>query len=298
MKLKTILEKKPQTVTSNLFDFSINFTDAENNNYAYNISIPELYVRASQGERKVFKYIEKVLKGTYGYVKTDTEIDSTFYSGFLIPYLTMVLSKYNYKWSQVLRMMYTSFKPEDNVFEYTTLTLSYGAQEETNTIGEAVQTTSMGQQVTTNLYGEDKTTEVNGPTETTNTYGETTTNSTNQVNPFNDTDTLYDREKDNTVNEEHTDTESTLEVTNTTTIDSKTDTITAGQHTDTLTADEHTDILSKEAYTDTQTTNRHGNIGVTTTIAMFNEFQEYLNNYGAFWDIILRDILHEITEGY
>lgn len=315
MRLKKILTKKPTTITSNILNFNISFTDEEET-FTYSVDIPDEYLILNYGERRIKKYIKDTLYNTYGYVASDTEIDGTFYTTFLANLTTILNNKYAYKWSQALRLMYIHFEPQDNVFEDTVVTNEYGERVKTdvegektttNLYGESEQTNTHGQKVTTNVYGETETTNEYGERVSTNAYGENTTDNVEQTNPFNDSGVLYDKNKntitenehtDTTTNNTYTDTINNVEHTDTLTDSEHTDTINNAERTDTITSGESTNTSTDGSHTDTTTTYRHGNIGVTTTISMFNEFQEYLKNYSNIWDLIINDVLNDICGGY
>lgn len=315
MKLKTIIKKKPITVTNNIFNFDISFADDEES-YSFNVNIPDYYVKLKYGDRKLINLIEDDLKSDYNYDRDDTTIDATFYTTYLKTVTDMLKAQYSYKWTQVLRMMYIHFNPEDNVFEHTVTTYEKAQREKedtigktktTNTFGEFETTNEKGEQVIDTDYGEKVVDNDYGQQVLDLSYGEAKSNTVEKTNPFNDTDVLYDTNKSVLTEEQKTNTETKQNYTDTTTDHSYTDTVTNGQHTDTLTEKQHIDTVEddekvntyiEKTYTDTDTVDRHGNIGVTTTVSMFNEFQEYLRTYSNVWDIILDDCLKTISRGY
>lgn len=298
MKIKTIVQKKPTAVTSNIINLSISFTDANNTTFSYNLDIPDTYLLMNYRNIKLKKYLEETLKTTYSYTETDTTIDSGFYTTFLSGIISTLSSKYAYKWSQVLRMSYIHFNPEDNVFENTVIENEYGQKVTDVDYGERVTEVSNGQQVKSNVIGATEQTNEYGERVTENSYGEDVTTNVEQTNPFNDTGNLYDKDKSTVTAEEHTDTITNETYTDTQSTIEHTDTLTSNAYTDTTTNETYTDTTTEGTHTDTFTTNRHGNIGVTTTVSMFEEFQNYLNNYGEIWDIIINDIMRDIGRGY
>ena len=125
-----------------------------------------------------------------------------------------------------------------------------------------------GTETTTTTHGATETSNIYADKETTNVQGERNTNEKDSTYPY---DTLEKTSKE----EKDVKTES---VTDTSTEKGRTDTTTTGE------------------YVDTTIVDKKGNIGVTSTQNLIGQEREIVNF--VFWDIVIADVVKEITIPY
>ena len=151
-----------------------------------------------------------------------------------------------------------------------------------------------GTETTTTTHGATETSNVYADKETTNTQGERKATERRSVFPY-DTTLKEEPEEPDTITE-GTETEEPDNVTETEetnkTPKEETDNTTA-EVTDKTTEKGRTDKTTTGEYVDTMVLDRRGNIGVTSTQNLIGQERDIVNF--VFWDIVISDVVKEIT---
>ena len=174
-----------------------------------------------------------------------------------------------------------------------TRTLQHGAQTDTTAYGEHETTTELGKRQTDTVYGKQAVTA--GQRQDTHAHGaQTDTHSSTTMDDltfkaktqdthaqYSDTDTIGSQE---TTTDEHTDTFTQAAATDTETSGAHTDKVTRATYTDTDGTAARTNTHTEQAVTDTETSGEHtdtvtlrryGNIGVTKSTELLEDFREF-----------------------
>lgn len=147
-----------------------------------------------------------------------------------------------------------------------------------------------GTETTTTTHGATETSNIYADKETTNTQGERKATERRSVFPY---DTIESTETEGTETEEPDNvTEGTETEETNKTPKEETDNTTA-EVTDTTTEKGRTDKSTTGEYIDTMVIDKKGNIGVTSTQNLIGQEREVVNF--VFWDIVISDVVKEIT---
>ena len=170
------------------------------------------------------------------------------------------------------------YEPLFNVEENTTVTSVYGARNETSIYGERNETST---------YGEQNHTENTGESTDTNTFGAKENTETNSVFPYDESNNAKNTDRKITSSEGYEDTvvNGAVEITRK-----------EEAHTDTRKEEEKTDTHTSTEYTDTVTTERSGNIGVTSTQELIQQQRKVVDF--SFWNAVIDIVCREITIPY
>lgn len=143
-----------------------------------------------------------------------------------------------------------------------------------------------GTETTTTTHGARETAHVYADKETTNLQGERKATETRSVFPYDVTPKEETEEPDNVITE-GTETQETNK-----TPKEETDNV-SSEVTDKTTEKGRTDKTTTGEYVDTMVLDRRGNIGVTSTQNLIGQERDIVNF--VFWDIVISDVIKEIT---